>query len=188
MPPPNDSGKAPRIVFLHGPGAAGKYTIARELSALTGLPLFHNHLTVDLLLSVFPFGSPEFVRLRERIWLDVMTDAVAAGTSLIFTFNPERTVGPGFPAELARRCAALGGRVSFVSIECAEAEIERRIESDSRKAFRKLASLEDYRRLKAAGAFDFPPIPSEHLVDSSVLGPADAARSIASALDLLASP
>ncbi len=182
-----DNKGTPRIVFLHGPGAAGKLTIARELSELTGLPLFHNHLTVDLLLSLFPFGSPEFVRHRERIWLDVMTDAVASGTSFIFTFNPERTVGPEFPAELARRCAALGGRVSFVAVECAEEEIERRIESESRKAFRKLASLKDYRRLKAEGAFDYPPIPSEHSVDSSVLGVADAARSIAFALGLPAS-
>jgi chloramphenicol 3-O-phosphotransferase len=47
--------KQPRIIFLHGPGAAGKYTIARELSRLTGLPLFHNHLTVDLLLALFPY-------------------------------------------------------------------------------------------------------------------------------------
>ena len=176
--------KIPRIIFLHGPGAAGKYTIARELSRLTGLPLFHNHLTVDLLLTLFPFGSPEFIRLREKIWLEVMGGAVAAGSSLIFTFNPERTVGSGFPGALATQTAALGGRVSFVSVECREEEIERRIESESRKAFRKLASLEDYRRLKAEGAFDYPPIDSECRVDSSVIGAAESASLIASELGL----
>ena len=176
--------KQPRIIFLHGPGAAGKYTIARELSRLTGLPLFHNHLTVDLLLALFPFGSPEFVRHREEIWLGLMGDAVAAGTSFIFTFNPERTVGLGFPETLAELAAKRGGRVSFVSVECPEEEIERRIESESRKAFRKLSSLKDYRRLKAERAFDYPPIPSECRVDSSVTSAADSARFIATALGL----
>lgn len=47
-----------RLVFIHGPAASGKLTVAKELAALTGYPLFHNHLIVDALLAVFPFGSP----------------------------------------------------------------------------------------------------------------------------------
>jgi shikimate kinase len=54
-----------KLVFLHGPAASGKLTIGRELAALTGLPLFHNHLVVDAVASVFPFGSQRFVKLRE---------------------------------------------------------------------------------------------------------------------------
>lgn len=44
-------------MFIHGPAAAGKLTTARALSALTGLPVFHNHLVVDTLLTVFPRRS-----------------------------------------------------------------------------------------------------------------------------------
>src|SRR3712207_3433388 len=85
------------LVFLHGPAAAGKLTVARELGRLTGLPVFHNHLVVDLLLEVFAFGSPEFVALREQFWLATFRAAAASGRSLIFTFTPEGTVKPGFP-------------------------------------------------------------------------------------------
>jgi tRNA uridine 5-carbamoylmethylation protein Kti12 len=46
-----------KLVFLHGAPAVGKLTVARELSALTGFRLFHNHLTVDLATSLFTFGS-----------------------------------------------------------------------------------------------------------------------------------
>jgi len=40
----------PPLLVLYGPAASGKYTIAKELAAITGWSLFHNHLTVDLLL------------------------------------------------------------------------------------------------------------------------------------------
>ena len=177
-----------RIIVLHGPGAAGKYTIARELSRITGLGLFHNHLTVDLLLPLFPFGSPDFVRHRERIWLEVMADAVSAGTSFIFTFNPERTVNPSFPGKLREQVASRGGRVTFVSVECPEEEIERRIESESRRAFRKLASLKAYRRLRAECAFEYPAIASDFDLDSSRMSAPDSALAIAAALNLPRAP
>src|SRR3546814_12818834 len=70
-------GRRVRLVFIHGAAASGKLTVARELAALTGLPLFHNHLVVDALLAVFPFGSPGFVLLRETMWMDVFRAAAA---------------------------------------------------------------------------------------------------------------
>ena len=63
------------LVLLHGPAAAGKLTVARALAAHVGYPVFHNHLTVDLLTTVFPFGSQPFARLREAVWLAVLTEA-----------------------------------------------------------------------------------------------------------------
>src|SRR5215211_7250719 len=80
---------AMELVFVHGPAASGKLTVARELGRLTGLPVFHNHLIVDVLLEVFEFGSPEFVALREQFWLATFGAAAASGRSLIFTFAPE---------------------------------------------------------------------------------------------------
>lgn len=175
----------PILVFLHGPVASGKLTVARELAATTGLPLFHNHLTVDLLLALFPFGDPSFIRLRETIWLDTMAEAIARGTSLIFTFAPEKTVASDFPQKLARRIAAAGGEVAFVGLRCAEDEIERRLTTASRREHRKLTSLADYRALRSAGAFDYPPIESELIVDTGKVAPPEATRIIADALELI---
>src|ERR1700744_3598970 len=56
------------LVFIHGPAAAGKLTVGKALAALTGYPLFHNHLIVDAVAAVFPFGSAAFVRLRQDFW------------------------------------------------------------------------------------------------------------------------
>ena len=51
------------LVVLFGPPAVGKMTVGLELQQLTGLRLFHNHMTVDLVLQFFPFGEPPFRRL-----------------------------------------------------------------------------------------------------------------------------
>ncbi len=37
-----------QLVYLYGPPGVGKLTVARELVALTGFKLFHNHLAVNL--------------------------------------------------------------------------------------------------------------------------------------------
>ena len=66
---------AVKLVCIYGLPATGKLTVARELAAITGFRLFHNHLAVDLLLSIFEFGSPPFIELREDIWLSVFDRA-----------------------------------------------------------------------------------------------------------------
>lgn len=55
-----------KLIFLYGPPAAGKLTIARALAVITGFAVFHNHLVVDAVESIFPFGSERFTRLREQ--------------------------------------------------------------------------------------------------------------------------
>lgn len=174
-----------RIIFIHGPVASGKLTIARELAARAGLPLFHNHMVVDTLLSVFPFGSDAFVRLREAMWNQVFDAALAEGRSLIFTFAPERTVAPDFPARLAARMAAGGGRVDFVAINCAPEVQRQRMENASRQASGKLSSAALFDELAAGGAFDYPDLPPAVVtVDSALMTAEEAARMIAEGLGL----
>ena len=51
-----------KFVFIFGPQAVGKMTVGQELAKDTGLKLFHNHMTIDLLEPLFGF-SPEMWRL-----------------------------------------------------------------------------------------------------------------------------
>lgn len=53
-----------KLLFHYGPPAVGILTVAREVAALTGYRLFHDHLTVNLALAVFDFGTPGFIALR----------------------------------------------------------------------------------------------------------------------------
>lgn len=162
------------LVVLHGPPACGKLTVARELSRLTGYKLFHNHLTVDLLLAVFKFASPPFAKLREEIWTSVMREAALTGLpGLIFTFTPERSVSAGFLHRLADEAEAAGARVRFVALVCPEHVIESRLQDSTRKEFDKLQSVELYRELREEGFFSLPDMPASELVVDTFTSPPD---------------
>ncbi len=147
-----------KLIFLHGLPAVGKLTIARELATLTGFRLFHNHLTVDLLLSIFDFGSEPFIKLREEIWLSVFREAAQQDRSLIFTFCPERTVSEQFIQNTIEAVATFPGEVIFVELTCAKQELERRMVNPSRLNSGKINSLTRYQELSAQGVFEYPAI------------------------------
>lgn len=174
-----------RLLFLHGPVAAGKLTVAKELAALTGYALFHNHLVVDALAAVFPFASKPFVTLRERFWLDVLREAAAAGRSTIFTFAPEPSVAPDFPERARQTVAANGGETVFVRLTLSQDEQERRIANADRARFGKLTSLALLRDLRRDFAAAEAAMPESRLtIDSGRTPPAAAARAIADGLGL----
>ncbi len=49
-----------KLVIIFGPPAVGKMTVGYELAKLTGLKVFHNHMTIEIALNFFDFGQPEF--------------------------------------------------------------------------------------------------------------------------------
>ena len=175
-----------KLIFLCGLPGVGKLTVAREVADLTGFKLFHNHLAVDLVQSVFEFGSRPFVELREMIWLAVISRAVEAKlTGLIFTFAFDRTVTSSFIGNVLVAVEGSGGEVLFVELKCSDEELEKRIADPSRLKFGKLASVELFRELSQAGAFVDPGISSTRLqVETSEISPSEAARLIVQGLDL----
>ena len=60
-------------------------SIGAILQSRMGIPLFHNHLAVDLVRTLFEFGTDSFIRLREEIWMSSFSEAARAGRSFIFT-------------------------------------------------------------------------------------------------------
>lgn len=171
-----------KLTFIWGGPASGKLTVARELARLTGLPLFHNHLVVDALLEKLPFGSPDFVRLREAMWMAGFETAASSGQSLIFTFQPEPTVEPEFAERVVTMIEEKGGEVMFARILVSREEQERRIANESRQEFRKLVSLDLLRELREGFAASEQAMPAAQIViDSDLDDPETAARRIASA-------
>lgn len=76
-----------KFIVIFGPSAVGKMSVGHELAKLTGLKLFHNHMTIELVLNFFDFGDVRFRRLvaefRRRIFEEV---AASELPGLIFTF------------------------------------------------------------------------------------------------------
>lgn len=174
-----------KLIFIWGPAASGKLTVARALSAQTGIALFHNHLVVDALLEKFRFGEPEFVRLREAMWMTVFDTAARSRQSLVFTFQPEPTVAADFADRVRAVIEDAGGEVKFVRLVVSRGEQERRIGSETRKEFRKLTSVELLRVLQddfEASEAAMPP--ADLSIDTEQLPPEKAAQRIAAAFRL----
>ncbi|HWA27297.1 MAG TPA: hypothetical protein VG734_16710 [Lacunisphaera sp.] len=168
------------LVFLHGPPASGKYTVGREIAALTDFELYHNHLVVDEVLKVHVFGTAEFVAARDQAWrLHLGAAARDPNRRLIFTFNPENTVPQAFVDWLFHEVPARGGHLYSVRLELSEEAIEDRLASEQRRGFRKLTDHALYRQLRDSGAFATPRIPRTDLVlDSEHASAVESARRI----------
>jgi shikimate kinase len=52
-----------KLVIIFGPHAVGKMTVGQELAKLTGLKLFHNHMTIDVVSNLFENMPQERARL-----------------------------------------------------------------------------------------------------------------------------
>jgi hypothetical protein len=123
------------LIFLIGPPAVGKMTVGHELARRTGLKLFHNHQTIELVLNFFPFGSPPFDRLvrefRRRIFEEV---AASDAPGLIFTYvwAFDLAEDDEFVAEFASIFERRGGRVLYVELHADLEERLRRNETEFR--------------------------------------------------------
>ncbi len=125
------------LLFLYGAPAVGKLTVAQELASLTGYKLFHNHLTVDVVRSLFAFGSEQFGRLTAQFRLALFREAALADLlGVIFTFVYARGVDDAFVQQTIEAVEPHGGTVRFVLLTCEEQEVLRRVGQESRASYR----------------------------------------------------
>ena len=123
---------APMLVLIVGPPAVGKMTVGHELARRTGLRLFHNHHTIELVLRFFAFGTPAYRRLVDEFRRRVFEEVAASDLpGLIFTyvwaFNDPRDA-----AAIERYSAIFrerGGRVVIAELEASQEERLRRNET-----------------------------------------------------------
>ena len=76
------------LVIILGPHAVGKMTVGQELAKLTGLKLFHNHMSIELVRKFFSVhGSEEGRYLTGLIRREIFeTVAKSSLRGLIFTY------------------------------------------------------------------------------------------------------
>lgn len=73
-----------KLVIIIGNGAVGKMTVGQELSKITGLRLFHNHMSIEPIIDIFGEYNGDIVRkFRELVFAEFSkTDKYG----LIFTY------------------------------------------------------------------------------------------------------
>ncbi|MDE7299461.1 MAG: shikimate kinase [Lachnospiraceae bacterium] len=73
-----------KLLFLIGNAAAGKMTVGQELMKITGLRLFHNHMTIEPVIEILGYYDGKTInRLREVIFEEF---AASANYGMIFTY------------------------------------------------------------------------------------------------------
>ena len=73
-----------KLLFMIGNAAVGKMTVGQELMKLTGLRLFHNHMTIEPVIEIFGQYNVEAInRLRQVVFEEfAKTDCYG----MIFTY------------------------------------------------------------------------------------------------------
>ena len=73
-----------KLIFLIGNGAVGKMTVGQELMKLTGLRLFHNHMTIEPVIEVFGYYNGTVVSKMRQIIFEEFAKSDNYG--MIFTY------------------------------------------------------------------------------------------------------
>lgn len=145
-----------KLIIIHGPPAAGKFTVGTELARLTGFRLFHNHVSIDCAKSVFEFGSSPFWRAIEKIRVAVISEAAMNDISLIHTFCYEFGVDDEQFGRMITAVEDNGGEVHLVLLRCDDEERRTRMPNDSRVKIGKLTDPDAVGRNKIDLTSQFP--------------------------------
>lgn len=173
------------LIFIYGPPASGKLTIATELAAATGYKLFHNHLTQDLAGSIYPELNQKRYRLVEKLRLDVFEYAAQNDTDLIYTqYYTGDEDDKKFVNSALDIVGKNGGSLFFVQIQAPIEVLKERVTDESRKKYGKAHDIETLNHYLDTSKEEA--IESENTVsiDSSKLSPAISAKTIINTLEL----
>lgn len=185
-----------KFVIIFGPPAVGKMSVGSELAKLTGFKLFHNHMTIDLVLNFFPFGDARFHRLvsefRRRVFEEV---AASELPGLIFTF----VWGLDLDSDkefIDRSCDIFretGAEIYFVELQAELSERLRRNETEFRLSekppkrdieFSRQRLLEDEEKYKLNSNNDFFYKDNYLKIENTSLSASEAAQKIVEAFSL----
>ncbi len=175
-----------KLVFIYGPPAVGKYTVATELSKLTGYKLFHNHVTVDMVMTLFDFGSREFFELTDKFRLEMIDRASTKGMNVILTLVYGGRRDEAWIRKVISVVGKHNGEVIFVRLFADRKQLFKRLKSSSRKKFRKIRdrkTLEEV--ISKYDVFSEIPFVESFSIDNTKLQPKSVAKKIASYYDLL---
>ncbi len=169
-----------KLIFIYGPPAVGKLSVATELAKLTGFKLFHNHVSIQFVQSIFNFRTKTFGRLVDKFRLEMLEEATKEGVETIFTFVYAKGADGPFVREVVRRVRSQGGQVCFVRLYCDKEELARRVRSEARKTMGKISTKSTLLRLFTRhNLFSEIPFQSSVSFDTTVEAPRTVAKLVA---------
>jgi hypothetical protein len=174
-----------KLLYIHGPPASGKHTVAEAVVHLIGGRVFDNHAAVDFARTVLDFDGPGFWELVHAARLVALEKAAQHGAGLIvqtscYSHPDDLPLVVDFERVLARHA----GHLLPVFLSCSRETLERRVGSADRVARRKVASKDGLSRCLAR--WNLVPVPRANClaVDTDTASASEAARIIISHFNL----
>lgn len=179
------------FVVVFGPPAVGKMAVGQELARITGLRLFHNHMALEPVLQIFPFGSPPFNRIVRRIRTEVFREVAASDLpGLVYTcmWDLASDEDRAYIDEVSELFRSKGSSVHFVELYAPLEERLRRNRTELRlrekpskrdllASEERLRARESDRQMNSTGSFFYRE--SHMMIDNTDLSAAEVAKLIA---------
>lgn len=127
-----------KLIFIYGPPAVGKLTIAESLSENTKIPVFHNHHSGDLVKDIYGEKLMQHYALVDKIRYDVMEYCARNNTDLIFTYVYGGREDDAKVKGFQKIIESNGGQVLFVELTANKQDLVDRVSNESRKKYKKL--------------------------------------------------
>mgnify|MGYP000748944073 CR=1 FL=1 len=145
-----------KLIFIYGQPAVGKLTVAKELEKITGYKILHNHLFVDLIHSVFDYGTEIFSKTLAYFRIEfIKISAKNKVKGLIMTSAYSGKYKVQLLKEIVDAVKKVKGKIYFVHLKSDEAEILKRTTGKSRKQFGKITSAIDMKKHIKKKTFSF---------------------------------
>lgn len=131
-----------KLIFIYGPPAVGKLTVAEKLSELTKVPVFHNHHSRDIVKDIYGDDLMQHYALVDKIRFDVMEYCTQNNTDLIFTYVYGGREDDAKVKDFQKIIESNGGQVLFVELTANKQDLVDRVSNESRKKYKKLLDKE----------------------------------------------
>lgn len=117
-----------KLIIIFGPHAVGKMTVGQELSKLTNLKLFHNHMTIDIVNNLFenlPEEKSRLINLFRKEIFEAFSGSEEYGMIFTYMWAFDRQEDWNYINYVEELFTSKGAEVYFVELE---ADYELRIE------------------------------------------------------------
>jgi len=168
-----------KLIYIYGPPAAGKLTVAKHLAKITNFRLFHNHLTADYVSSIFPIKDDISNKLKWHIACKMLESAAKYKVKGVIFTKVYDVEDKKFIRKLINITKRYNGEILFVKLYCEPKKLYERVTHNSRKEFDKISSTKDLKIiLEKEDKFKTLPFKKTLIINNTYLSPAKCAQKI----------
>lgn len=175
--------RPPLHLFIYGPPASGKRSVAEVLAESYGFKLLDNHLTRNVAQRLFAISTPEFFQLVERLRIELLAAAARAGVDVVATTAFVHPADRPHIERLVQASQSGNAQVAFVQLRPRKSVLEQRVTDPSRAANLKITDVGLLRADLERYDFMTPIHTGDLSIDNSQLTPDEVARIVVAALE-----